>query len=203
MPILRNVRHERFVQELVKGRSVTDAYGAAGYVRDASHGYKLRRKPQVAARIDELLGRAAAKAEVTAERVLRELALIGFANMKDISTRSSSGPASVPSSQPAASASRPRTRPAMRTAAPEPAVSLFHVNRKSRNGNPRQRRERNPYNRQPRGRPCAQRCARGARLDATQLEDGAGNRDDPDVRRDLHGPARRDPAPRQGHRFPG
>ncbi|HEX4739198.1 MAG TPA: terminase small subunit [Allosphingosinicella sp.] len=83
MPVLRNVRHERFVQELVKGKSVTDAYEAAGYVRNASHGYQLRRRPLVAARIDELLGRAAAKAEVNAERVLRELALIGFANMHD------------------------------------------------------------------------------------------------------------------------
>lgn len=83
MPVLRNARHERFVHQLVKGKSVTDAYEAAGYVRHSRHGYELRRRPEVAARIDELLGRAAARAEVTAERVLRELALIGFANMKD------------------------------------------------------------------------------------------------------------------------
>jgi phage terminase small subunit len=83
MPVLPNARHEKFVQELVKGKSIADAYQAAGYVRDNSNGRVLRRKPHVAARVDELLGRAAAKAEVNAERVLRELALIGFANMQD------------------------------------------------------------------------------------------------------------------------
>jgi len=82
MPVLRNARQEKFAQELVKGKSIVDAYEAAGYVRDWGNGTKLRYKPHVAARVDELLGRAAAKAEVTAERVLRELALIGFANMK-------------------------------------------------------------------------------------------------------------------------
>jgi phage terminase small subunit len=37
----------------------------------------------VQARVAEILGKAAAKAEVTIERVLSELALIGFANMQD------------------------------------------------------------------------------------------------------------------------
>ena len=83
MPVLRNARQERFAQEVVKGTRIVDAYEAAGYERHSAHGSRLRRNPHVAARIDELLGRAAAKAEVTAERVLRELALIGFANMRD------------------------------------------------------------------------------------------------------------------------
>jgi phage terminase small subunit len=83
MPVLRNARQEKFAQELVKGKSVAAAYAAAGYARHRSSPYRLRRKLHVAARIDELLGRAAARAEVNAERVLRELALIGFANMQD------------------------------------------------------------------------------------------------------------------------
>jgi phage terminase small subunit len=83
MPVLRNARQEKFAQELVKGKSGAEAYGAAGYIRSKVGAYRLRRLPHVAARVDELLERAAAKAEVTAERVLRELALIGFANMKD------------------------------------------------------------------------------------------------------------------------
>ena len=60
-----------------------DAYATAGYAPYRQNGYKLRRKPDIAARIRELMDRAALRAEVTAERVLRELALIGFANMKD------------------------------------------------------------------------------------------------------------------------
>ena len=34
MPILRNARQEKFAQELVKGKSGAEAYGAAGYVRN-------------------------------------------------------------------------------------------------------------------------------------------------------------------------
>ena len=83
MPVLRNARQEKFAQEVVKGRRLIDACEAAGYARYQSTAGRLRRQPHVAARIDELLARAAAKAEVTAERVLRELALIGFANMQD------------------------------------------------------------------------------------------------------------------------
>jgi phage terminase small subunit len=83
VPILRNARQEKFAQEVVKGRRLIDAYATAGYARGKSGPSKLRHRPHVAARIDELLGRAAARAEVDAERVLRELALIGFANMQD------------------------------------------------------------------------------------------------------------------------
>jgi phage terminase small subunit len=83
MSVLRNLRQERFAHELVKGKNATDAYEAAGYLRNAQGAYRLKNKPHVAARIRELAERAALKAEVSAERVLRELALIGFANMKD------------------------------------------------------------------------------------------------------------------------
>ena len=83
MPRLPIPRQEKFAQELAKGKKPSDAYGAAGYVRSASGAYRLRNLPHVAARIEELLERAALRAEVTAEKVLRELALIGFANMQD------------------------------------------------------------------------------------------------------------------------
>jgi phage terminase small subunit len=83
MPVLRNLRQEKFVQEVVKGKSAVAAFKAAGYAPFPGNASRLRHKPHVAARIKELFERAAFRAEVTAERVLRELALIGFANMKD------------------------------------------------------------------------------------------------------------------------
>src|SRR4051812_44248985 len=65
MPVLRNARQEKFAQELVKGKTAVSAYEAAGYARHAASAWALRRKPHVAARIKELLERAAARAEVT------------------------------------------------------------------------------------------------------------------------------------------
>lgn len=41
MPVLKNQRHERFAQELAKGKSATDAYLAAGYA--GTGGWKTRR----------------------------------------------------------------------------------------------------------------------------------------------------------------
>lgn len=86
MPILDNPRHERFAQELAKGKSATEAYIAAGYdtnedvARRAAS--RLLTKVDIKARVEELLSGAAERAGVTIERVLTELAKIGFANMQ-------------------------------------------------------------------------------------------------------------------------
>src|SRR6266852_767814 len=61
MPVLRNERHERFAQEIAKGKNGADAYLAAGYVlaRDAAarNAYRLRSRGDIRARIDELAGK--------------------------------------------------------------------------------------------------------------------------------------------------
>ena len=78
MPVLDNPRHERFAQEIAKGESSRDAYKAAGYetnnvaAADASAS-RLLSEAKVRARIEELQTRAAAKAEVTVQRILEEL----------------------------------------------------------------------------------------------------------------------------------
>jgi phage terminase small subunit len=70
----------------------TDAYLKAGYYRNtlpASTGAinllskRLKAKPHVRARIAEIVAKAAAKADITVERVLHELAVIAFANIQD------------------------------------------------------------------------------------------------------------------------
>lgn len=83
MPLLPNSRHERFAQEIAKGKSASEAYVKAGYKENRHNAAALAREKHIVTRVQEILGRAAERTEVTAERVLRELALIGFANMQD------------------------------------------------------------------------------------------------------------------------
>lgn len=78
MPVLKNSKHERFVQEIVKGKSQREAYHLAGYgaksdsVADAAAS-RLLGDVKVRARLDELQVRVAEKAVVTAARILDEL----------------------------------------------------------------------------------------------------------------------------------
>lgn len=83
MPILANVKYEKFAQELAKQASQSDAYVAAGYKRNDSHASRLARNGKVKARVAELVAAGAEKAEIEVADVLRELAKIGFANMQD------------------------------------------------------------------------------------------------------------------------
>jgi phage terminase small subunit len=95
MPALRNTRHERFANEIVAGKSAAAAYLVAGYKADRRTAWQARHRPDVSRRIEELIQterrlerqateRAAAKYEVTAERVIGELAKIAFGNVLDL-----------------------------------------------------------------------------------------------------------------------
>lgn len=93
MSILTNARHEKFAQLLAAGTPVGQAYVAAGYKDSPASATRLSKSIKIQARIDELLGPTAARAEITIERTLRELAKIGFADIRQASkwraTRSS------------------------------------------------------------------------------------------------------------------
>jgi hypothetical protein len=65
MPVLQNPKHERFAQELAKGKTATESYALAGYKPDDGNATRLTGNDSIRQRIDELLGRAAEKAEVT------------------------------------------------------------------------------------------------------------------------------------------
>jgi phage terminase small subunit len=94
MPALRNTRHEVFAQEIAAGKSAAAAYLAAGLRADRRSAWRVRHRSDVVRRVEELIqtereqqkqamAKAAAKYEVTAERVIGELARIGFANISD------------------------------------------------------------------------------------------------------------------------
>lgn len=72
MPVLPNPRHEAFAQALAKGKSATEAYAQAGYKGDRTAASRLSTNVNVRARVDELQGKVAKKAEVTIESLAAE-----------------------------------------------------------------------------------------------------------------------------------
>jgi phage terminase small subunit len=94
MSALKNSRHEKFAQEIAAGKSAAQAYLAAGYRADRRTAWQARHRPDVSRRIEELIqterklerqaiAKAAQRYEVTAERVVGEIAKIAFANVGD------------------------------------------------------------------------------------------------------------------------
>lgn len=97
MPALKNQRHERFCRAYVRGKTAGNAaasYAAAGYRPGRENAAALLRRNHISSRVAELQqqvqaaeveanARALEKYQVNAERVIGELARIGFANMLD------------------------------------------------------------------------------------------------------------------------
>lgn len=81
-------KQERFAQEYIIDLNATQSYKRAGYSAKsdevaASEGFKLLRNPKVAARIAELQLERQKRTEITQDRVLKELAAIGFSEITD------------------------------------------------------------------------------------------------------------------------
>jgi phage terminase small subunit len=70
---LTNARHERFVQEVAKGKSWTDAFEQAGFVRSSKNAARLAGRADVKARLAELQARAAEKAVISAADIAAQL----------------------------------------------------------------------------------------------------------------------------------
>lgn len=79
MPVLKKARYERYAQAIAKGKSQHDAYIYAGYAPDQqskdvrSNAGVLARKPEIAARIQELQERQAKRVGITVDTLLEEL----------------------------------------------------------------------------------------------------------------------------------
>jgi phage terminase small subunit len=78
---LANLRHERFAQALAHGKPATEAYVLAGYEANDGNASRMKGNERISARVQEIVGRAAERAEVSLERVLRELAAIAFSDI--------------------------------------------------------------------------------------------------------------------------
>lgn len=70
MPALENPRHERFAQELAKGKTADEAYQIAGYKANRHNAATLGREQHISTRVAEIVERGAVKAETTVERLL-------------------------------------------------------------------------------------------------------------------------------------
>ena len=76
MPVLSNARHERFAQEVAKGKTAGQAYRHAYGIDTPSADVgacRLLKNVKIATRVQEILGRGAERAEITVET------LIGYA----------------------------------------------------------------------------------------------------------------------------
>lgn len=97
MPILKNAKHERFAQGISEGMTGADAYIWAGYASNANaaavSATRLLKDAKISSRIAELLKRredievkatekAVNKLAISKERILSELAKIGFADIR-------------------------------------------------------------------------------------------------------------------------
>jgi hypothetical protein len=95
MSALRNARHEHFAREIVAGKSAAEAYRNAGLVADRRSAWRVRHRSDVVRRIEELvatereqerqaMAAAMDRYQVTSDRVISELAKVGFANIYDL-----------------------------------------------------------------------------------------------------------------------
>jgi len=80
-----NERQREFARQFLISRSATDAARAAGYNEKSCRetGFRLTKHPLVMELIQAGLASAATKAEITAERVLAQMARLGFADLRD------------------------------------------------------------------------------------------------------------------------
>lgn len=76
MPPLDNPKHERFAQEMAKGKSQTEAYTIAGYIGDRTAASRLSTNVNVQRRLTELQERAAIRTEVTVASITDRLLAI-------------------------------------------------------------------------------------------------------------------------------
>lgn len=76
MPALPNQRHEKFAQELSKGKTATEAYVLAGYKPNDGNAATLKGNQRISDRILELQNAGSLRVEVTIASLLQEAAEI-------------------------------------------------------------------------------------------------------------------------------
>ena len=84
MPALKNIRHERFCLELIKGKSDGDAYAKAGYKDNPKNAGRLKKNEGVQRRLSELTGKIEERALVSVERLSQEYARLAYSDITDV-----------------------------------------------------------------------------------------------------------------------
>jgi phage terminase small subunit len=75
MGALANARHERFAQELAKGKSATEAYAEAGYRPNSGNAATLKADQSISMRVAELIEEQAGIARAATEKAAERLSI--------------------------------------------------------------------------------------------------------------------------------
>jgi len=73
MPALENARHERFAQELAKGKTADEAYQLAGYAENRGNAIRLKANERVMKRVEDIQERVATRTVVTVASITEDL----------------------------------------------------------------------------------------------------------------------------------
>ena len=89
MPILSNIRHERFCHAICQNKTAAEAYRLAGYKAATQHtaeanGHRLMRNDEIFRRVAELRAPIIAEMELTTTTILRRLAIIAHGDLGDV-----------------------------------------------------------------------------------------------------------------------
>lgn len=79
-------KQKRFVEEYLIDLNATQAAIRAGYSSNSASeiGFELLKKPDVRAHVDKAIAERSKRTGINQDRVIRELARIGFANIRDV-----------------------------------------------------------------------------------------------------------------------
>jgi phage terminase small subunit len=80
---LANPKHERFAQELAKGKPACEAYVIAGYKESRPAASRLSTNVNIVARVAEIVDRGAIRSEVTVASLIKEAGEIQAAAMQE------------------------------------------------------------------------------------------------------------------------
>ena len=84
MAALKILRHERYCQGVVEGKTSDRAYIDAGFKPGRNNAARLRAKENIQTRIEELQSHALKRHDVTVDRIIEEFAKIGFFDIRKI-----------------------------------------------------------------------------------------------------------------------
>lgn len=82
MTALSNPKHERFAQELAKGKTATEAYVIAGYKPNDGNAATLKGNQRILDRMSEIQDRAVIRTAITIASLMEEAAEIQAAALK-------------------------------------------------------------------------------------------------------------------------
>lgn len=91
MSALKDPQYEKFASELAELKPAIEAYKTAGFVPHRGNANRLARRPEIKARVKQLLDEAAEYADIRRVRVLVEIDRVGRANFADFYEKVSLG----------------------------------------------------------------------------------------------------------------